>query len=180
VLIYERVFHPYNVKLPAEDTRALRDTIEHARDQGYRVRVALIAHDYDLGSAALVFRKPQFYAKFLAQELGNYNRDWVLIVMPNGYGIYRCMPKQREGYADPCEAGRPSAADERLLASLPPPRRSEDFAAAGEAAVRRLAELHGASFGPGLALPVGGGAALLAIAAAGVLIARKGAATAPR
>ena len=33
------------------------------------MRVAMIAHDYDLGSAALLFRQPKVYSKFLAQEL---------------------------------------------------------------------------------------------------------------
>ena len=179
VLIAERVFYPYEVKLPAESTRALRETIASAKEQGFPVRVALIAHDYDLGSAALVYRKPQFYSKFLAQELAQFTRDWVLIVMPNGYGIYRCVPQRRPGgYSDPCEGGRPTAADERLLASLAPPERSgEDYAAAAELAVRRLAERHGASFGPGPAPWVAGGAVLLG--AASVLFRRRRTARAP-
>ena len=71
--------------------------------------------------------------------------------MPNGYGIYHCVPKQRPGgYSDPCEGTLHTAQDEKLLASVPPPKRSEDFAAAAEVAVKALAERHGASFGPPL------------------------------
>ena len=150
VLISERVFFPYEVKLPKEDTEALQDTIRSATDQGVRVRVALIAHDFDLGSAGLLFEKPQAYAKFLAEELGNFNRDWLLVVMPNGYGIYKCKPRPQEGYSDPCEGTFHTAADEKLLAGVPPPKRSEDFAASAEVAVKALGERHGASFGPGL------------------------------
>ncbi len=150
VLISERVFFPYEVKLPKADTEALQETIRSATDQGVRVRVALIAHDFDLGSAGLLFEKPQAYAKFLAEELGNFNRDWLLVVMPNGYGIYKCKPRPQEGYSDPCEGTFHTAADEKLLAGVPPPKRSEDFAASAEVAVKALAERHGASFGPGL------------------------------
>ena len=70
--------------------------------------------------------------------------------MPNGYGIYKCKPRPQEGYSDPCEGTFHTAADEKLLAGVPPPKRSEDFAASAEVAVKALAERHGASFGPGL------------------------------
>ena len=168
MLVSERVFFPYEVKLPRADTEALQDAIRSATDQGVRVRVALIAHDFDLGSASLLFEKPQAYAKFLAEELGNFNRDWLLVVMPNGYGIYKCKPRPREGYSDPCEGTFHTAADEKVLAGVPPPRRSEDFAAAAETAVRALGERHGASFGPGVWPWLAGAAVLLALGA-GVL-----------
>jgi len=170
VLIKSRVFYPYQLRLPPESTKALEKTIASAREQGYSVRVAMIAHDYDLGSAALLFRQPKVYAKFLAQEFAQFNSDWVLIVMPNGYGIFNCVPLKREGgYSDPCEKQEPSRADEKLLASLPTHEKSkDDYAAVSELAVRRLAESHGASFAsplPKIAgvvvvllLAVGGGA----------------------
>ncbi len=148
VLVSERVFFPYKVKLPRADTEALQDTIRSATDEGVRFRVALIAHDFDLGSASLLFEKPQAYAKFLAEELGNFNRDWLLVVMPNGYGIYKCKPRPREGYSDPCEGTFHTAADEKLLAGVPLPKRSENFAASAEVAVKSLAERHGARVGP--------------------------------
>jgi len=174
VLISERVFYPYDVKLPRSSTKALQETIAMATERGYRVRVALIAHDFDLGSAALLFRKPKIYAKFLAEELGNFNRDWLLVVMPNGYGIYHCVPKKRpEGYSDPCESGLRTVEDEKLLAALPPPKRSEDFATAAEVAVRALAERHGASLGPPVALPLAGAAGLLVLGAGGMLVLRR-------
>jgi hypothetical protein len=171
VLVGDRVFFPYEVKIPREHADALKETIIDARDQGVGVRVALIAHDFDLGSAALLYRRPQQYAKFLAEELGNFNRDWLLVVMPNGYGIYKCKPRPREGYSDPCEGTFHTAADERALAAVPPPRRSEDFAASAEAAVKALAERHGASFGPGL-WPWLGGAAVVVLGA-GVLLGKR-------
>jgi hypothetical protein len=159
VLISQRVFFPYYVELPTDE---LNRTVAQAQSSGYPVRVALIAHDFDLGAVTPLWKKPRTYAKFLAQELSTFNTDWVLIVMPNGYGIYRCVAQQREGgYADPCEGGAPRAADERALAALPTPEASkQDVATAGVAAVRALAALHGASVDE-----EGGGANAVAIAA---------------
>jgi hypothetical protein len=166
VLIKERVFYPYQLKLPRSSTASLEKTISAARSKGYSVRVALIAHDFDLGTAGLLYRQPQTYAKFLAQELAQFNSDWVLIVMPNGYGIYNCVGiKRAEGYTDPCEKEEPSRADQRALAALPKVS-GDDYAAAGEAAVRRLAELHGASFGSRLPL-IGGGAVIVVVLVGG-------------
>ncbi len=174
VLLKERVFYPYNTKLPAASTKALAETLARAREQGYPIRVAIIANEFDLGSAALLYRKPQVYAKFLAQELALFHSEWLLIVMPNGYGIYHCVPVKREGgYSDPCEKERPAGADRRLLASLPTKERSgQDWAALSEVAVRRLAESHGASFGSGLLLGLIGAAALLAAGGGAVLVLR--------
>jgi hypothetical protein len=148
ILIKERVFYPYQLKLPRASTDALEKTIASAKDKGYSVRVAMIANDFDLGSAGLLYRQPKNYAKFLGQELAQFNSDWVLIVMPNGYGIFNCVGiKRAAGYTDPCEKQEPSAADEKLLASLPTVEKSkQNYAAAADVAVTRLAELHGVSF----------------------------------
>jgi len=173
VLIKERAFYPYEIKLPADSTKKLTETLERAKEQGYPVRVAMIANDFDLGSAGLLYRKPMPYAKFLAQELATFNSDPILVVMPNGYGIYDCLPKKRaEGYSDPCEGNAATAADAKLLASLPTLQKSgQDYEAAADAAVRKLGEQHGASFGAGIVKPliavvvvlllVGGGIALV-------------------
>jgi hypothetical protein len=165
VLIGSRVFYPYTVKPPKASAKKLEATIAAAAKHGYPVRVAMIGDVYDLGSAGLLMDKPQVYAKFLATELGQFNADWVLIVMPGGYGIYHCVGKKGVG---PCEAGRPTAADERLLKSLPRPGR--DLAAAADVAVRRLAEAHGVSFGGGPLKLILGVVVVAAVAAGGVLL----------
>ncbi len=178
VLIKARVFEPYYVKLPAKSTAALARTIATARAAGYPVRVALIEHDYDLGSAGLLYRRPQIYAKFLAQELANFNRDWLLVVMPNGYGIYHCLPVPGVG---PCEKALATGKDAALLRSLPAPERSrKDLAAAGDTAVVKLAALHGANVGGSSALKFVLIAAVLAALAGGALLAvRRHRATSP-
>ena len=168
VLIDHRVFYPYMLKPPKASATKLEATIAKATKGGYPVRVAMIGDVYDLGSAGLLMDKPQVYAKFLATELAQFNAEWVLIVMPAGYGIYHCVGKKGFG---PCETGRPTGADERLLKSLPPPKR--DLAAAGDVAVRRLAEAHGVSFGGGPLKLVVAAVVVAALAAGGVLLMRR-------
>jgi hypothetical protein len=175
VLIKERAFYPYEIKLPASSTKALRKTLLRAKEEGFPIRVAMIAHDFDLGSAGLLYRKPQPYAQFLAQELAMFNTDWLLVVMPNGYGVYHCLPKKRAGgYADPCEGNGATAADAKLLAALPAQERSrQDFAAAAELAVRRLGEAHGASFGGGPVKVLIGAVVVLVLAGGGFVLFRR-------
>jgi hypothetical protein len=168
VLIGSRVFYPYTVKPPKASAKTLEATIAAATKHGYPVRVAMIGDVYDLGSAGLLMDKPQVYAKFLATELAQFNSDWVLIVMPGGYGIYHCVGKKGFG---PCETGRPTAADERLLKTLPEP--GKDVASAGDVAVRKLAEAHGVSFGGGPLKLVAGAVVVLVLAAGGVLVLRR-------
>jgi hypothetical protein len=169
VLIKEHAFYPYQLKLPPASTKALEETLAKAKEQGFPIRVAMIANQFDLGSAGLLYRKPQPYAQFLAQELAMFNTDWLLVVMPNGYGLYHCLVKKRaEGYSDPCEGNTATAADQKLLATLPTQEHShQDFAAAADAAVRRLGEAHGASFGGGVPKPLIGGAVLLVLVLGG-------------
>jgi hypothetical protein len=166
VLIYARVFWPYQVKYPADSVKALNQAVVETGKKGYKVRVALIQNEFDLGSAGLLFKHPQDYSKFLAQELAQFNTDWVLVVMPNGYGIYHCVGIRRaEGYVDPCEKARPAAADIKALRELGTPK--ADLAAAADQAVRALAELHGAGLGGPPWPVIGGGLAVVVLGAAG-------------
>lgn len=161
VLAKSRVFWPYNVKVPDESRARLNKTVEAVTRNGFPVRVALVSSEFDLGSVGVLFGHPQDYSKFLAQGLANFNRDWVIVVMPGGYGIYHCVPIVRdEGYIDPCEKAIPSEADQKLLRTIAPLSKSrKDFAAAAEEAVRLVAERRGVSAsdgGLGVIAPVTG------------------------
>jgi hypothetical protein len=83
-----------------------------------------------------LFRQPQRYARFLGQELPLTPSQTLLVVMPNGYGVYRVhMPIVRERQA--------------LAAVAPPGTREPQALVAGAArAVRRLAGLRGVSAPP--------------------------------
>jgi hypothetical protein len=129
-LLAQNVFVPWDVKLPRAETNRLARLLRAARFHGYPVKVALIATPYDLGAVALLWRKPQPYAKFLGQELFYVFKGRLLIVMPNGYGIYH--------------HGKPITAERRLLDTLPTPAATgDDVAAAAIVAVRRLAGAKG-------------------------------------
>jgi hypothetical protein len=177
VLIGGRIFWPYSVKMPAESRKALSSTVVSAWEKGYRVRVALINDEFDLGTAGLLSRHPVEYAKFLAQELANFNTDWLLVVMPNGYGIYHCEGVRRaEGYVDPCEKQTPTREDMRVLRSLPTAEQATlALAASGEVAVRELAALHGVSVGSSkLPFVIGGVVVLvLGLVGAGAFVLRR-------
>ena len=74
--------------------------------RGYRVKVAVIATETDLGSIPSLFNRPNDYAKFLGQELQLYYIGPLLIVMPTGYGIY--------------DGGRSTAPERKALAGARP------------------------------------------------------------
>jgi hypothetical protein len=175
VLIGGRIFWPYSIKTPPESRKALEKTVVKSWEKGFPIRVALINDEFDLGTAGLLSRHPTEYAKFLAQELANFNTDWLLIVMPNGYGIYHCEGVRRaEGYVDPCEKETPTREEMKVLRSLPAPEQARvDLAASGEVAVRELAALHGVNVGRSWLPFIAGGLIVLTLAAGGLLVYRR-------
>lgn len=71
--------------------------LERTRDKGYEVRVVVLSDRYDMGSVDSLWRKPQQYARFLAQEIAPLYKGPLLVVMPNGYGFnYRGHESRRE------------------------------------------------------------------------------------
>ena len=117
--------------LAAADSQALIAMLASAKAQGFPLKVAVIATSYDLGAVPILFRKPQTYAKFLAEEDYYYWRAELLVVMPNGYGIYR-------GKSLP-------AADAKVVARLPHTDTASGVVLVQEAerAVRALAAKRG-------------------------------------
>ncbi len=129
-LLTEDVFVPLDAKVPTAQAGQLTALVADAVKGGYRIKVALIATRFDLGSVTALWRQPQPYARFLGQELYYVYRGRLLIVMPNGYGIYH--------------RGKPVAAERRLLDSLAPPGPSgARLATAAGVAVQRFARQAG-------------------------------------
>ncbi|MDA0182605.1 hypothetical protein OJ997_20005 [Solirubrobacter phytolaccae] len=178
VLASARVFWPYSVKVPKESRERLNETVKAVTRNGLPVRVAMVQNEFDLGSVGVLFGHPQDYSKFLAQGLANFNRDWVIVVMPGGYGVYHCVPiKRAEGYLDPCEKELPTGADQKRLRTLAPVSKSGvDMATAAEQAVRTFAEGRGVSAdsggGVGVVAPVAG--SIVGILLALAFFARRG------
>ena len=111
VLYTEWVSTPFGAPIPPEVRKRLDDVVQSARAAGYPIKVAVIASPPDLGTAYVLWRKPQEYAHFLGEELVFLYKGRLLIVMPNGYGLWWSKHStQKERRALPKPAGGSSSA----------------------------------------------------------------------
>src|SRR5690348_4818980 len=126
-LISQQTFLPLseNVSLPLEG--AFTRLVDDAKQKGFPLKVAVIAKPLDLGAVPSLFGSPQRYASFLGQEDYYFFKDELLVVMPQGYGLYK-------------HSGVPHA-DRRVIARLPAPKTNEagELVAAATRAVHALA-----------------------------------------
>lgn len=88
VLATGPLFLPQDAGVPVAQLRQLEELLQAADRSGYPLRVALISSAADLGSITELFHQPADYAKFLGQELSLTYRGVLLVVMPNGFGLY--------------------------------------------------------------------------------------------
>lgn len=127
-LLTQNVSFPYQPLSPAvsaELGRAVDDVYLH----GNRVKVALIYTADDLGSIPSLFGNPTDYARFLGIELGLWYIGPLLVVMPDGFGVY--------------EGGRSTADAAQVLQSIPISAQSpDDLARSATAALNALAAAH--------------------------------------
>jgi hypothetical protein len=124
-LLSYQVFLPFDAKVPARDAARLTSVVRSANRQGFKIRVALISSDYDLGSVTALWKQPRRYARFLGAELAFVYKQRLLVVMPNGFGFN--WPKHDPGAAN------------TLLASVPVGAAPSGLAQAATTAVQRLA-----------------------------------------
>jgi len=149
VLLTQPLFLPSDAGATAGEQAQLASLLQVAQRSGYQVRLALIASPADLGSVTALWRRPQSYAEFLGQELALAYHGSLLVVMPDGFGLYG--------------SGRsPSAVHAALaaLAGLPAPSSGGPaLASSALLAVPRLAAASGfrlvASAGVGERAPTG-------------------------
>jgi len=128
-LVVQKVFIPYDAKFPAKRQAELTALVSSANKAGFKIRVALIWSDYDLGAVTSLWRKPRTYARFLGLELGFIYKQRLLIVMPNGFGFN--YPKHS------------TTAEYALLSTIPISRQGSGLISAAEAAVQKLAAAAG-------------------------------------
>jgi len=88
VLATQPLFLPQDGGLTVRQEAELSALMTAARTSGYPLRVALIASPTDLGSVTELWRQPENYAHFLGQELSLVYRGTLLVVMPDGFGLY--------------------------------------------------------------------------------------------
>jgi hypothetical protein len=131
-LITQPVFLPFEpTKVSSVAETELRQLLAASKAKGFEVRVALIATRNDLGAVPVLFGKPQRYADFLGQEIVYFWKGPLLVVMPNGYGLF--------------QNGKPLTAEKAQLAKLAPPGSADGdtLAVSAENAVRLLARQKG-------------------------------------
>jgi hypothetical protein len=128
-LIGQKIFLPYDAKLPARPVQMLNATVHSANTQGFPVRVALIWSNYDLGSVTVLWNKPRTYARFLGIELSYYFKGRLIVVMPNGIGLYW--------------HGHPTGPGYKVLDPITVKPTPAGLAEAATAAVQRLAAASG-------------------------------------
>jgi hypothetical protein len=87
VLASQTAYVPTDGGFAPAQIAQLRGLLAQAQRAGVPIRVALIAAPADLGSVTELWRRPQSYAQFLGQELGQVYRGTLLVAMPAGLGI---------------------------------------------------------------------------------------------
>ena len=130
-LITQQTFLPLDRTIDKAMASHLDAVLAASAKAGFPVRVAVIATAYDLGAVPILYRKPVEYAEFLGQELFYWYKHELLVVMPNGYGVY--------------DHGTAPKADRALVAALPPPGTTAGDALVADAirAVEALAARRG-------------------------------------
>jgi hypothetical protein len=136
-LITQQEFLPLSVPVSTKAAGELVGLLADSKRKGFPLKVAVIATRSDLGSVPSLFGKPQQYARFLGQEDYYFFKDELLVVMPNGYGLYK--------------RARLPAADRAAVAALPAPGTADGdlLVAAASHAVRVLAARHGLTLSAG-------------------------------
>jgi hypothetical protein len=129
VLAQQSLFLPQDAGVPARQQRQLAALLQEAAHRGYRIRVALIGSSADLGSITELWGQPLNYAKFLGQELGLVYHGPLLVVMPQGAGLY--------------QVGQSDAAGASGLTVRPSPALGGGLGAVALTAIQRLAGLSG-------------------------------------
>jgi hypothetical protein len=150
---------PYDGHVAPASATQLVQMLTAATAKGFSLKVAVIVTPYDLGSVPILFDKPQTYAKFLGEEDYYYWKTELVVVMPNGFGIYKAT-------------GVPPG-DRATIARLWPPqtRNGTALVLAAERAVRALAARRGITLSAtaGAGAKASGGLAWWELVVAGVV-----------
>jgi hypothetical protein len=88
VLASQDAFLPADAGASARQPAQLTAVVRAAAAHGLPIRVAVISSPADLGSVSALWHRPQPYAEFLGEELSLMFSGQVLVVMPNGFGLY--------------------------------------------------------------------------------------------
>jgi hypothetical protein len=89
VLVGYSLFNPVDSGVSLSSAARLDAVLAAGKRAGFQLRVALIASPTDLGTVTAFWgRNPRLYAGYLGYELSEQYGGQVLVVMPNGFGLY--------------------------------------------------------------------------------------------
>jgi hypothetical protein len=129
VLAQQSLFLPQDAAVPAHQQLQLAGLLQAAAHGGYQIRVAVVGSSADLWSVTELWGQPQSYAKFLGQELSLVYHGPLLVVMPEGLGLY--------------QLGQSEPAGGSALAGRPIPTTGGGLGAVALTAIQRLAAAAG-------------------------------------
>ncbi len=128
VLYFQDVFLPY-AKPSADAAAKLKAAVAASNRAGFRIKVAVIASEQDLGAVPSLFNRQDVYARFLGAELESFYTQRLLVVMPAGFGVYANH--------------KPTDAEKAALAGITIAPDSEGLTNAATAAVQKLRQTIG-------------------------------------
>jgi hypothetical protein len=89
ILLSQNVFLPFFGDRPSDESaNYLNDVVTEANQQGFRIKVAVIWANGDLGGVFSLMNRPKTYAPFLGRELTFVYKGRLLISMPEGFGFF--------------------------------------------------------------------------------------------
>ena len=89
VLVQSQLFNPIDSGVSPSAQARLEAVLKDSARAGFPIRVALIASQSDLGTATAFWHEnPKYYAQYLGIELSELYGGQLLVVMPNGFGLY--------------------------------------------------------------------------------------------
>lgn len=120
VLVQSKLFDPIGSGVSLSSHTRLQAVLTASARAGFPIRVALIAAANDLGTATAYWRDPKDYARYLWIELSQVYGGQVLVVMPNGFGLYgtRSGPRQVTGGELSVQAAAPGPGEALATAAL--------------------------------------------------------------
>lgn len=130
---------PFDGHIASSAASGLVGMLSAASKRGLSLKVAVIVTAYDLGAVPVLFKRPQTYARFLGEEDYYYWKDELIVVMPNGYGIY-LSTTHGDGV---------TAADQAAIRTLAfhPTSNGTALVVDAQRAVRAVAAKHGITLG---------------------------------
>lgn len=129
VLATGPLFLPADAGIPVAEQLQLEALVQSAGRSGFPIRAALISSPADLGSITALWRAPRQYASFLGEELSLTYRGLLLVIMPDGFGVY--------------DQGQPTRSYVSALAGTAIHPTGAGLAGTAITAIRQLASLKG-------------------------------------